>query len=960
MLVGTLFFTGLSCLVIFIYCWSRFERQGKAIEELKRKIDKFENEPNSQRLIAQEALKDTESQVHINRPKQAGSIAATQSPAMSTDLPKYKVEPPAQANRTTQVNTARQNFYESQNQQTSPAWLWLRENWTGFIGVAAVVLGIAFAASYVGFVATALTRSIMIALLGGLFIAGSIYLRPKSQWQDLGAWLQAGGGAIILVAFLGGSYFEGLKFYASTSTEMVMLVIGLSLNMALAFYKPRETLSAAHVVMSLLALSVAPSSMAIQWIGTIVCLLGVALSHTNRWSINMALCVAMYTVFNFLQWSGSSIPNWQGLLTTYLVFIPALLVHYRQLYQDVKADTAAGVHLLAWGLFGINLFLYQQTISWLYLPLGLSAMAAFALSWLAKRKGNDWLSSVDFLVSEVLLALTLISLYRVGFDTSHILWLIAVFTLLFMVTASEALMGVTILAASIGGIVYLLFCLALKSNLAVSFPLALLVIYYGCYALLTQYKSPKLNQNTTQQLHYFFNVFMFLLGLIITQIATNWHVVSWLTAGILVGLTFNNKLFYGIHKLSALWFMATFACLNLLDAVPLIQSVGYWQTFSQLGLPLIIMVGFIYRGHLLKMGPSNHWIVVPVSYGVAAFIAIWVFLLEIVDPMLPPLVFLGLSCATLLGPHLLKQNDDKSHHCLHAFHHVGLGFLGLYLIGYLTMCLPSEALLFDYFRIRVLMAIAGVGVSLLWLTHNPRLKVQLALSQSLGFDVIMILILSLIGVELSASMLSLGFISLGIIALILPGPSRKLYYSIGLFAATLIYVPLVSSTWEYSSAAWYEDIRFTGMIALMLAAVWATLFCRGQPTKEATDAASAVYDIQRFDRPLISFVATFFSLALFLMLHFDGAILTTLWVAEVFAMIVLGMMYRSHSIISAAYAFLFICLVRLLLHDFAQSNLLIKSIVFVSVGLLMIAMHITYKKLKGRLENKGNTTREDT
>jgi uncharacterized membrane protein len=100
---------------------------------------------------------------------------------------------------------------------------------------------------------------------------------------------------------------------------------------------------------------------------------------------------------------------------------------------------------------------------------------------------------------------------------------------------------------------------------------------------------------------------------------------------------------------------------------------------------------------------------------------------------------------------------------------------------------------------------------------------------------------------------------------------------------------------------------------------------------------------------LFGFLPIFIALALFLLWRFDKAYLTMLWVTEIFFIVIFAFLLKHKSLIRLAFAFLAFCVLRLIFYDLAQTDLLIRALVFVAIGLLMIFIHMIYKKYAGRL-----------
>ena len=91
------------------------------------------------------------------------------------------------------------------------------------------------------------------------------------------------------------------------------------------------------------------------------------------------------------------------------------------------------------------------------------------------------------------------------------------------------------------------------------------------------------------------------------------------------------------------------------------------------------------------------------------------------------------------------------------------------------------------------------------------------------------------------------------------------------------------------------------------------------------------------------------SIAIYLYWRFSHAILTLLWVVEVFIVFVLGIYLRTRQFVHVALVALGICIVRLMFFDLANTGLAVRAGVFVGVGILMLAINFVYKKYRDRI-----------
>jgi hypothetical protein len=94
----------------------------------------------------------------------------------------------------------------------------------------------------------------------------------------------------------------------------------------------------------------------------------------------------------------------------------------------------------------------------------------------------------------------------------------------------------------------------------------------------------------------------------------------------------------------------------------------------------------------------------------------------------------------------------------------------------------------------------------------------------------------------------------------------------------------------------------------------------------------------------------FLSVALYLATHYDHALLTLLWAAQAFVIYVLSAVLRDNQFRYLALLGLGGCLLRLVAIDMGEADLGLRGVVFIGVGVLMLAMNALYNRFRGRFE----------
>jgi hypothetical protein len=75
-----------------------------------------------------------------------------------------------------------------------------------------------------------------------------------------------------------------------------------------------------------------------------------------------------------------------------------------------------------------------------------------------------------------------------------------------------------------------------------------------------------------------------------------------------------------------------------------------------------------------------------------------------------------------------------------------------------------------------------------------------------------------------------------------------------------------------------------------------------------------------------------------------------MWVGLCSAYLSLGLILRSKLSIQIAMGALLLCSIRLIAYDLVQSDIAVRALVFIGVGILMLSLSLIYKKYKHRID----------
>ncbi len=295
------------------------------------------------------------------------------------------------------------------------------ENWTGILGSIIMVMGIGFLGIYTALKVDPPYRFGMTVLFSMLLFGIFFYLKSKAKWVRFALWLRSSAGAIFLFACLGSSTMEGMKWldHPLEGTGLILLFLGIGVNLLLAFAGGHQVFASLHVLLSLVALAIAPPNHITFIVAAVVTLFGVALTYRERWEYHLLLTITLFFAYH-LYWYYTAAPaetsrtqHLAAIICVALVGVLTLLVHYRALYRTTEFERLPFfVHFMNWFYFGIGLYIHSFGSPWKPAIIAAGSMAAFFLARKARKIGIRWLYVTDTLAAQAIMLFALFSIYQ--------------------------------------------------------------------------------------------------------------------------------------------------------------------------------------------------------------------------------------------------------------------------------------------------------------------------------------------------------------------------------------------------------------------------------------------------------------------------------------------------------------------------------------------------------------------
>jgi hypothetical protein len=868
-----------------------------------------------------------------------------------------------------------------------PAWRRaLAQNWTGVLGAVITVAGVGFFGVYASFKLGPVGRFVLIDTFAALLFLGSRWLLRFETWRPFVAWLQAIAGAIVLLACLGASSFERLRFISDPTLGWLVLGLGIGVNLLLAYLTPQQAVASLHVLLSLTALAVPPQQGApTLLLATLVTAAGILLSYRSRWDANLLVALLAYAAFHHAWVDRQVIPladfRAYGIGVVLAVGASAALVHYRQEYRARTFQWLPFVvHVLNWGTLGFNLVHYSRGSSWATLFLALAAAAATALARVARREDIRWLYASDTLVGQLFALLALARLGRVGLTDLEIAILCHLELLVFNAVASlerERFLLRVGLAGQWAAVVALTVCALDSVNPALdgaNLPIAgrILVAALATLAYL-HHRSRKglavddprfvlLGQDPPAG-GAVSPLTLALAGWILLAHGITLHVPASASVTAVLVLAYcaypeaRTESSWIAGSWIALLSLHALGALALLDAMP--AEPGVWVRHFA---PVVVLDLVLFWRVLGWRCPPRL-----LAYVLTAHVALGAYTwLEPISDFAPGVAYLLLSLVALEIARLLQRSAERAGDArLHEYVlQGGFFYLALFVGRHLLVHLQSEQSL-GRFSARVLISVFGLAVVAYWLA-NARAFLGAASSRASRAlapfltELFLALLALTVAVELEPAWHPVAWAALALALLALARPlgwTPRLHVHAWLFDLTsAIQLAFVSSTLATPHAEWYHRTQFTGPLAIALQLAFVVIAYRRRSWVGIESWPDGLRWLGRLHARTLArrpdvwiFYPLVASIAVFLYWRFDRAVLTLLWVVEIFLVFALGVFLRQRHFVHVANATLVACIGRLVLYDLARTDVSVRAIVFIAVGLLMLGINAMYRKFGDRV-----------
>jgi hypothetical protein len=890
-------------------------------------------------------------------------------------IPKDKEEIKERPEAALVENNSRQEASQNRNQ----IFEFIKDNWLAGVGSIACVIGAVFFGITSGLLNHASIRLVSLLIFSILLIVLSGKL--SESWLIWKGLLRSIAGAIILFSAVGAGHVEGLKCIESPNASFCLLCAGIAVNVYLASITPFQFIASGHVLLSLIAFWVAPQNYLFLPLSAAIAIIGLLNAYRSRWNIHLILILIGYSIQNMV-WTWNLDQDggmhYLAIFCAIAVSSVAAAIHYSKIYQPSNLKALPFInHISNWILLAWNLYMHAHLFRWSFLALFAAAVIGFFLARIAKKKEIIWLYRTDTCLSQFLAFVAFVSLFQFSINPLDIYILaliqIALFSFIhnllkenFLVRAGYLFQLLIYICFSFKVLIdlfslnrpLLLFC---RVGVVIAINIAFYI--YGrkkdFYLDTTSFIFDEKDRGR-YSLMVIFSTLIFLAAYIS---GSRIFLVPTIAMMPLLGLSIWRA---RKEELSLdLSFIIILSVCHLYSWILLLfqHDLSFRIDFIILAIIDVILI-FQNLLRFKNWKTDIHHLVV---YAIAIQISLLTYAYsKVISLYIYQVAFLGYSLIALeFARHVASKarfDEIVRAKVLSGLLHAGAGFLFFFLCGFITTHLQLEEK-WGWLSLRVLSELIGCGTFLYWIAYSGKIFPSTKGNNRLRGAFIE---------------LQLGFFSLtvfteipdlwrpfiwAVLALCLifctnhfHWPRRLYTWSWMYLIASIVHVAFVTGYLTHPGQSILKDYLIPTWGAIFLQFVSAFIVHRIKVLDFAKNELSPPQPLRRLENfiyrtpNLTILLPIFLGIALFFAFNFEKTLLTLFWVGLSCAYLSLNLFVKSKGGIRIAMSALIICSIRLLIFDLMQSNFVLRSIVFLGVGILMMLMSMVYKKYKHRIE----------
>jgi hypothetical protein len=865
------------------------------------------------------------------------------------------------------------------------------ESWIAIIAVVILVAGISFFGIWASTQISPQFR-FWIIVAASIFIAGlSVFAGKYKKFQPLALWLRSAAAAVYLFATIGAGGIPGIQWIESAFMGLVMLISGILVNIILAFIGKKQVFSSLHIILGIVAISIAPQSVITLVVATIITFSGIAISYKRKWDFHHLFSILFYFAF-IIYWgfevdATNSFYNISAVSAIVVTALITLFMHYRRIYADSGFEVIPlVVHLVNWLFLSVGLLKFVPETDYVFIPLFISGVLLFILAGRAKKLKIGWLFSTDSLISQLMILLAIVSFVKFDLSNFLIIFLVLIESIGFLVIIwrEKELIAHTIgfFISSLAGIALLLTGLEkFIRNGSVE-----IWVYSGLFALSAIAMSAYLIFVSKQD----FKVLISTNG-IKFKILSVLHKINLIIQGLLIPL-----FIFGIYLLILSNDMISDYIGPDTITVPLFIALLFVKyRIKNMGMKIGIIIFLVFEtliAMLLIVFEVDASFVPLLAFSMPVFLValsllvyslkkqtgihkkipgLYLFSIhllfvtyvgfEYVSNLLVGLSWLILALVFLGTSNLIKSfkiSESMLPKLKQGLVNSGYLFLISFVVRFLFIDIYKDTMILTTIRGEYLLEFVSLVTMGLWYFFNKNRR----LLDLLFLEIAIVYLILVLFIEVPVTILPAVFMVLSI-SLLFIGIFSKNSLSrlrivsilpawISAFLIGFVTSPYLSSTLSYTDTAWIMSA-----IGIILQFVFLALFHFSHRSDQISLPVK-VLKLENFVNKLISgkniflYYPVFISVLFFFIWSFNGAVLTALISFEALLILILSLLVKEDSFRYTALAGIVVSIIRLVFFDLREADIFIKAIAFIVVSIIMLLMNVLYNKFKDRIEDK--------
>ncbi|MEI7488987.1 MAG: hypothetical protein WCJ72_16580, partial [Chryseobacterium sp.] len=295
----------------------------------------------------------------------------------------------------------------------------------------------------------------------------------------------------------------------------------------------------------------------------------------------------------------------------------------------------------------------------------------------------------------------------------------------------------------------------------------------------------------------------------------------------------------------------------------------------------------------------------------------------------------------------------------------GLMSLFLFLIRFFLVDMSNEALAFGVLRIRILSEILSLAVFVFWLKFSENLSLKIVASfVNYLLELTALSVTFYFMYEIREVYYPLVWSSMSVLCFYIgikyKDFNRLMLYGYFYYFACLFNIAFISTTISSPSNLFLDQSWVMGLGSIFLCTLFMVFAFKKQKSMlfSEINLPRRLKKLEFLQRSLDRFQLRFFlyplsvSVAFFLFWSFDKTILSLLWIIECFLLFLISIVMREPQFRVVSMVGVGVVFMRIVFYDLTGKDFFVKAIVFILVGVILIAMNAIYNKYKYRYESK--------